>query len=160
MSDYNMKCIEQLRDHLSLWQVTWIPGWDGGVRLSSFCLMDPDPVTLCDLLVRDAESSLSSFRHDGHSTCISFLGLSKHVVKISEAGFSVELSEEWLIWLQSNALYWRYRISLQICSENNLLLERGNILQRQIKEKLLWNSRVCECACKICSCFLAINIIY
>lgn len=78
MSDYNMKCMETTQgspvpvtgdlDPRMRW-------WSGYVPSAWWTR----PVTLCDLL-RDAESSLSSFRHDGHSTCISFLGLSRHVM--------------------------------------------------------------------------------
>ena len=108
--------------HRDRWQSTWIPGWDGG-QATFFLPAGPDQwlyVTFWEMLSPACHHSVMN----GHSTCISFLGLSRHEVMMQWCWLFCRGVGR-LIWLQSTVLYWGCRISLRFVQRDNLPLERG-----------------------------------
>lgn len=146
------------RDHLSLWQVTWIPGWDGGQ--ARFLLPGgPDQwlyVTFWEMLSPACRHSVMMV-----------------IAPVSHFWGFQSMWWRWWGWLFCRAVRRMTYLtpkqcltdvieSLRFVQRDNLLLERGETSSsRQIKEKSsyelpgMWNVPV-----RFVPCFLAINIIY
>ena len=137
MSDYNMKCMETPQGSPNTGTGDRRRGFQDEmvVRLGSFCLAGPTPRSCCDLVLLLNVSLWPSERCWVQPVIIlswmvvaplsHFLGFQGMQWWCSDTGFSIDVSEEWLIWLQSSVLYWGERISLSFVQRDNLPLQRG-----------------------------------